>query len=140
MPNSAGKLPVSGRWSILKGCLQVPGEQPLGLLTDHAARVTLGELVHHRGGQPWGNPLFSFHTRVLSWGGCGGTSSRELPLYPPNSGQFCGHMGILQPSCASHCSGFALVLTCCVWFKDEDAEVMRMHNLWFRDEESQLMA
>lgn len=61
VPNSAGKLPVDRRWSILKGCLQlpccqVPGALPLGLLTDHAARVTMGEEVHHKGAQPWGNP------------------------------------------------------------------------------------
>lgn len=52
------------------GCLhlprcRVPGEQPLELLTDHAARV------HHRGApsqecSALAQPLFSFHTRILS--------------------------------------------------------------------------
>uniref|UniRef100_A0A8C0UEL6 11-beta-hydroxysteroid dehydrogenase type 2 n=1 Tax=Cyanistes caeruleus TaxID=156563 RepID=A0A8C0UEL6_CYACU len=35
---------------------------------------------------------------------------------------------------------FSLVLTCCAWFRDEDAEVMRMYNLWFRDEDACLVA
>lgn len=37
-------------------CCQVPGALPQGLLTDHAARVTMGEQVHHKGAQPLGNP------------------------------------------------------------------------------------
>lgn len=131
MPIAAGKLPVSGRWSILKGCLQlpccqVPGAQPPGLLTGHTARVTVGELVHHRGAQPWGNPssastLGSAAVPTRPWA--------VLQTHETSSAKLC--LSLLR---------FLWVLTCCAWFRDEDAEVMRMHNLWFRDEGAQFMA
>lgn len=35
---------------------------------------------------------------------------------------------------------FSLVLTCCAWFRNQDTEVIRMHNFWFRDEGAQFMA
>lgn len=109
MPNTAGKLPVGGR-SILKGCLQVPGVQPLGLLTDHTARVTMGELIHHRGAQSWGNPSSA------STPGSAAVPTRPWAALQPHensSARLC--FSLLR---------FLLVFTCCAWFRDEDAQLV----------------
>lgn len=90
--------------------LHVPVVQPLGLLTDHTARVTLGELLHHRGAQPWGNPSSASTP-----------GSAAVPTRP---------WAVLQPygnSSAKLCFSllrFLLVLTCCAWFGDEDAQLV----------------
>lgn len=95
----------------------------------------MGELVHHKGAQPWGNPSSA---SMLGWlwrdqiQGAAAVPTRLWAVLQPHgnsSAKLC--FSLLR---------FLLVLTCCAWFRDEDAEVMRMHNLWFGDKGAQFMA